>query len=291
MAGELFKRAYGVAINQANGFPILEITESRIEFTVAKAWGKQQNTCELKIHNMSPNSRNKISQYETLQVELVAGYVDTAETIFKGDMRSIRHDRQGTNIVTTIASGDGEKSAQEARINESFAPGTPLSQIEAQIASAFGPGVAAMKAAQKLRAGELAENESALDHFLDMAKGFVASGNVRDEFDKLMKGAGKDWSVVDGTLVTVAPGETTLETPMMLGPTSGQIGFISKSQNAKSKSVLTATSLLQPGFNLGRRVILTSPEWLNVTTRVEKVSHRGDSHGQIWQSDLELKTL
>lgn len=85
----------------------------RVVFRGTKSIDKGLNTVNISIYNLKESTRLKITKDETnkelyLKLELRVGY-DRLQTLFKGNITYASSRRQGTDIVTEIEGGDGER--------------------------------------------------------------------------------------------------------------------------------------------------------------------------------------
>lgn len=255
----------------------LQIDGLRMTFDVRRSLGLEPNTLEITIWNLSDDSRKQV-QRKDAAIILQAGYEDTQEQIFSGNVRTSSHNRDGTDWTTKVKSGDGETAFRTARVAESFKKGTKRTDIIRSIADATGLPIGNIM--DKARQGDIS------GALVDAAKGLVASGGAVNTLDKEMRNLGYQLSIQDGQLQALAATETTNEQAMLLSPTSGLIG----SPEPGDDGVMRVKSLLQPGARPGRKTKVESRA-VDGFYRIEKVRHYGDTRGQDWYSDLELKPL
>lgn len=281
----LFGRACAVTVGS------LRITGLRIQFKIEKTLQRDPNKLDLTITNLSADTRRQVQFFVEMSdkerkkrglpeamITIEAGYKSETRIIFVGDVRWISHVRQGASWETKIHAGDGEKAQQQARVNQSHAPGTPLAAVVGGLAKKITPILPA--SVQKILAGGL---PGGFDSF---ANGISLHGPAASHLDSLLKTAGYTWSMQDGVLQFQKVDKATDDVAVVLGPESGLIG----SPEFGEKGVLKAKSLLQPDLKPGRKVSLQSSSATGVF-KVEHVVHSGDTHGQDWYSEVELKRL
>jgi hypothetical protein len=292
MAGEqLFRRRVKVALAQAlsSDFStvsalVTEIEDLRVSFKFTKALTKDPNTCEIKIYNLSAETRANLPGTGT-KVLLRGGYESTEELLFVGDARVIESKREGADWVTTFRCGDGERAVQFARVSTSFASGTKISDAIRTIGKAT-----------KMDTGNLESLASGLSPSLQYTQGLAVHGSAIKELEKALKVAGYELSIQEGALLALKPGESTTEEVIELSEDSGLIGSPEVAggekkagkNKAASKPVLKAKSLLHGQLRCGRRVSLKSRQY-NGLYRIVKVDGSGDTFGGDWYSDLELE--
>lgn len=272
---------------------VIEITDMDFSFKTKKTLGKEPNTAEIVIMNLSEQSRAAL-QDKNLRITLAAGYVDTLATIFVGDSRDIDSaPNDGAEWVTTIQLGDGERGYRHGRASSSFRAGVKVTDVLQKIADGMQLDSTAVQNVEGLRGRQF-------------VGGYVTHGKASRELDRILKGFGYEWSIQDGKLQVLVPETATAETIVELTAETGLIGsptlntppvasnstlspFTGKvtKTSSKGKPTLKARSLLQPELKPGRRVSITSVTGIKGTFRITSVEHSGNSAGGEWYSDLE----
>lgn len=256
----------------------IEVTGLRMQFKIEKTLTKTPNTCEVLITNLSEKSRAGM-QAKGSRIIVSAGYPSTQAQIFSGDARLIEHVHVGPDWITKIQCGDGERAYQFARVNTSFAGGTRVVDV--------------LKAAARsmfVDPGNLNEKAAALTQ--QFVNGYAMQGKASREFDKVLAPTGLEWSIQDGRMQLLAPGEANKDVVVEISPTSGLIGSPEHGTPEKKggPAVLKVKSLLQPSAKPGGRVRVVSAEH-NGIFRVLKVSHNGDTAGGEWYTTYEVHAL
>jgi len=255
----------------------------RMAFNVEKTLSADPNKADLQIWNLSKDSRSAI-QTKNAPVIIEAGYVDTLEQIFSGDMSFASHVREGIDWITRMQAGDGEKQYRSARINESFKAGVSLGSMINKAASSMGLGLGNI--AEKIRAGDFRGS------ITEFAKGIVLSGKSSDVLEDLLKTAGYDWQIHDGQIEIFKAKDTTEDTAVVLNLESGLVGTPELGEDGAVK----ARSLLNGNLFPGRKVqiiarLVGDTFEINGFFRIQRVVHSGDTWGGDWYSDIEAKQL
>jgi hypothetical protein len=277
--GRLFNRTF--ALNLGGTLVSSETTDGarneilRVTFQIEKSLTESANTAEISVYNLAEQTRAKVSE-KALLTTLEVGYSGQSSIIFKGQLEAGTNQRDGVDWVTSFQSTDGGKQLRESRINVSFKT-ISASDAMQKIVNALGVGIGNAK--EKIAQGNI---RGALD---DFKNGLVLSGPTKRELTRLTKTLGYDWSIQDGQLQLLAardaiePGDA-----IVLNPDKGLIGSPESGENG----IIEARALLIPQLTPGRVVRLES-EQIEGFYRVEKVAYQGDTHGQDWYADLELK--
>jgi len=151
-----------------------DITGLDIAFEIEKDLSPEPNPCHVEIYNLSCKNRQVLSMAGEAPVILKAGYRDKTGVIFQGDMTSLRHEKDGPTWKTILATGDGALAIQMARINKSFAKGTPVKDVIKEIAMQLNlPCDSAIKQLEGI--GDT------------LARGFSLSGCAMDELSRILE--------------------------------------------------------------------------------------------------------
>lgn len=253
----------------------LEVTDLRVQFKIEKSLEKEPNSATIQVFNLSPTTRAALVEKGS-KVALEAGYADTLATIFVGDVRMLYHVREGTEWVTKIECGDGQRAFLHARIKESFAGGVPGSDVVNKLAGSLGLNVS----------GQLQGMLSSMQgQFL---QGFTAHGPTLRELDKVLTAMGFEWSIQDDTLQVLEPGGTNQIQVPELTPETGLVGALEHASSEKKggETVIKGKCLLRPEIIPGSRLVVRSSSQ-DGAIRVTRVSHTGDTAGGEWYSSFE----
>ena len=277
--GELFNRDFAlnlggvlVASQTRDGEPN-QLLSTR--FRVESSLSPSPNTAEIEVRNLSEATRAKVSEKD-LVVSLEAGYSGKRSEIFLGKLEAGKSVRDGVDWVTSFQSSDGGKELRENRINISFKK-VSVSEAFDRVAAALGVGIGNAK--EQIAKGNI---RGALDAF---ANGLVMSGPGKKELDRLARTYGYSWSIQNGQLQllsdadAIEPGDA-----VVLDASRGMIG----SPESGEKGIVEVRALLIPQLTPGRVVALSSLQ-ISGFYRVEKVTYQGDTRGNDWYADLELK--
>lgn len=269
-----FKRKWKVSVGS------LQTDALRIQFKVTKTLGKEPNSLDLFVWNLAEASRSKLKD-PRLPVILEAGYsgqTTGSATIFSGATRTVDHIRDHADWKTHVQCGDGEKEYQFGFVNQNFSANQTFKDIVKGVAK------------------QLSVNAGNLDQALDNApkviqnftKGFLANGRASDVLTGLLKSAGLDWTVHQGSLLVTAPGQAASKDTTLLSPTTGLIG--SPDHTPPDQKLKPATMkckcLLNPQI-IPASTIKIESAGVNGLFVVQKIVHTGDTHGQEWTTEIE----
>lgn len=262
-----------------------EITDLRVQFKVEKSLphGKKPkpNTCDVTITNLAKNTRANL-EMKPLVVELHAGYDDVYHFMFGGDLRFAMTKMDGPNWETLLQLGDGDCHHRWSRVNRTYASGTSVRQILRDVTRSMN-----MKLPDDLA------KDPALDK--KFVHGDVAFGPARDKLTELLAPFGYQWSIQNGALRVLREDRPQPGTYLEISEAQGMIGspeFGSPPRSGKPPH-MTVRSLLRPEINPGDLVRVVSKIIAGGAGdfRIESVTHEGDTHGDAWETQCEIKPV
>lgn len=280
----------------------LLVTDLRIQFEVSKTVASAPNVAVIKIFNLHPSNEEKIKN-EFDEVILEAGYEDSAHVgaygekhypmVFRGNIKHVYRYRDKSDYITEIEAGDGDKDFRSAVMNETLAAGTTNAQLVDRAVGSF-------KATGGTTKGAVQINDRA------RLRGKVISGNTRDVLHDVARESGANWSIQDGQLVIVKsngvlPDDSiviTADTGMLGAPEINDKGIAVKCLLNPQLRVNGAIKLDNNGIKakrqkaqaLGKKQedqkepVRLDPDGIY---KVLKLTHKGDTRGQDWVSEIE----
>jgi hypothetical protein len=268
----------------------LLVENLRITFEVTKTVDATPNAAVIKIYNLHPDNEAKIKT-EFDEVLLSAGYHGAVRMVFRGNIKHVYRYREKNEIITEIDAGDGDRDFLGAVINETLAAGTTVNQLVDRAVGTFTggtkKGVTQVDDRQRLR-------------------GKVVSGNTRTVLGNIARESGAAWSIQDGQLQIVKtngllPGTAfvlTSETGMLGAPEVNDKGIAVKCLLNPQIGANTAIKLDNNGIKAKRQKALALAKKIEKEKdpvrldpdgiyKVLKVTHKGDTRGADWTSEIE----
>lgn len=269
---DLFDQAYTLQVET------LKISALHIEFEVKRSLSaKVANSAEIKIFNLSEDSRKKLQGMRDVFVSLEAGYAQGQSLIYRGELREAWSTKDGDNWITVISSAEAAKKRKKKRINKSFPAGTSVSAIIVACAKALQVGLGNVE--KKAAGARPWDGQSA-----SFATGYVASGDAVSQLDRVCRSCGIEWSIQDNQLQLLDRGAALQEKGILLTPQSGLL----ESPELGKGNVVRCRAAMIPGLYPGRRVELRSRHVSGVY-RIETTHHKGVYETNDWGGELELK--
>jgi hypothetical protein len=254
------------------------IKDLRVQFHIRKDLSKHPNSCDVTITNLAQSTRTDL-ETKPLNVELLAGYDDVLRFMFAGDLRFGMTKMEGPNWHTMLQLGDGDCHYRWSRMNRNYGKNTTVKQILQDASKSMG-----------LALPKNIEGDPALNEVIQSAT--LAYGPTRDILTGTLGRYGYSWSIQNGQLRVLRDDRTHTDTYREIDEAHGMIGspeFGSPPKSGKPPH-MTVSMLLYPELMPGDKVKLTS-KVKSGFFRLESVEHRGDTHGQEWTTQVELKPI
>lgn len=254
----------------------LRVVDLDLAFRVERDLKPEPNKAEIDVYNLAPSNRKKLEGLgNEAQVVLSVGYGSGMSTIFRGDLKSALTMRDGTDLVTQIRAGDGQRARQTARVSRSFAPGTTVETVLRALTEELGVD---SPAAAELARAVLETGRASFDG------GISLSGDVASELTALTASSGLEWSIQDGRLQLLRRGQGLRHQAILLSPGTGLID----TPEIDDSGMLKARTLIIPDITPGVRVRVDA-EHVSGVFRVERTMHTGETSGEDWTIEIDAK--
>lgn len=263
---DLFRRDWAVTIGPP-GAPGRQWTGLSIEFDIDKTGSSSPNKVGLTIYNLSPDSRKFVEKRKQALI-IRAGYESGMATLCSGEIDRVTHVREGGEWLTKIEAQDG-MTAYGNVVHEVLGPRATERDAVGKLARELGLTVGSIKGL----------SDKAYQH------GRTLSGPARSELDAICRARKLRWSIQDGALVIYPIGGATDLDAVVLSPATGLIGSPERTEEG-----YRLRSLLQGQITPGRRIRVDS-DGIDGDFVAESVTHKGQSHGNDWYTDIEAIRL
>lgn len=280
------KRSWRVAVGPAEdrGVKKLAAWEGlRTTFKYNADSDTRPNNLEISLYNLNERSRAYLDSDEDspLLVLLYAGYGDDPPLRAVADIVDVEHTRDGTDRITTIKAGEGERAYTDAHVSLSFRPGAQLSDIVGAIGGAYdGVGID-FDRSQLLTLPEVVRE-----------RGLSFSGRASHALRMLAPELAISPTVQAGSLVFLPASQSTGPRSVVLSADTGLIGYPKrekrKRRGATGRWVVTA--LLDHPIQPGDVIIVQSEEFSGGAV-VDEMAIKGDSHGNEWSAELTINPV
>lgn len=297
----LFDRAVEIAVGAAGGASTA-ISGLRCSFEVRKTEDSKENAIRLSVYNPSDATRAALERVAN-RVTVSAGYAGSGPQLLAiGDILYGETDFSFPDIVTAVEAADGGTALRTKRASVSFAAGTSAKAMVEDLVARL----------------DVDRPEYQVDLEGVFTSGWSFIGKVRDGLDQLAARFGFAWSVQNNALQITKAREPSPRQAVYLSADTGMIGvpaLLDDVRSADEKSTddekagaapknesalqerlrlrkmekpgLRVRSLLNPSLIPGDPVLIHSTIRGDKACRILSVTHRGDTHGQDWYSEIE----
>lgn len=281
----------------------IDFADFRCVFTIRRGDRQTPNSADLRIFNLSTQTRNTIAASEYTMLGISAGYPGNFGLIFQGTIKQFRKGRiDGKDNYVDITAADGDEAYNFAPIFQSVPAGSPPGSVADVLLKAFqGHGFQ-----QQITAGYRPNFPAN-----GCVRGQVFYGLAREAARNFAKDQGCKWSIQDGRL-TFIPLTSYIPTAgqvPVVSPTSGLLGVPEQTPQGLRMRVLlnpsmkvgqcirlqnTTVNQLRFGLNIYQtKNNLNAAALLNTANPsglyyVMAADHHGDSrgHGNDWFTEM-----
>lgn len=254
----------------------IEIENLRVQFSIEKHVKSDPNKCEITITNLAERTR-ALCEKRPLAVWLDAGYDGVLRQVFTGDVHYAYSKLEKPEWQTIMQLADGDRALRLARTNRTYAAGTPLLSAVNDLARTMGLSVSQSEISKI----------GALQTQLSGAR--VVQGSTRDAMSRLLSPFGINWSVQNGRLQLQRDQDVTDGEAVVISQDTGMIGtpeYTSPSKDGRPPQ-LKIRMLLYPQLQAGRLIEVYSRDIKGKHYKIQKVTHKGDTHGTDWFSNID----
>ncbi|MBT8411774.1 MAG: hypothetical protein KJP02_08260 [Octadecabacter sp.] len=272
----LFDRTYEITITgegEARTFSGL-----RVSFSTTKTRSGTPNGMTAKAWNPAPDTRLAAKDSQAT-IELRAGYGGNNVLLSRAQISSAKVDRTPPDVVLDIQAEEGLRTLRETTLSISHASGSTVQEVLDEIVAATGLPLRPVEA----------------DLSATLGGGFAHVGRPSRALSDLVARIGGSWSIQNGELQVLGPnGAIEGNEAVVLSPSSGLIDrpnpiekqTSTERQSTDARRGYEVKSLLMPELEPGGLVDLRSEEVTGVFV-VDEITHRGDTHGQDWYSEIK----
>jgi hypothetical protein len=256
-----------------------EENDLRVRFKIKRDIVWTPNAGSIEVFNLSPENRAK-AQGKNHRVTLLAGYGFNLRQVAVLSAQQINHKHEGPDWISKFEGGDAGRHHFHARVNKSYAAGTPQAQAVKDTLGALGVvPQSSLKLLNERAGGRTFKN------------GKVLYARAVEEARYLLRELGLEYTVVDEEVLLFPKDGTTTEVHV-ISPDSGLVGSpeYAAPPTPKQPQLLKVKTLMIPELRPGSLVVVRSATH-NGEFRCRSVEHSGDTWANEWFSTLELQAL
>ena len=265
----------------------------RVSFNVEKSLVGYPNLANIKIYNLAESSRNLIAE-KNLKVQLFAGHEDSGvPLLIDGDIINVVHQYFAPDWVSEIFAGDGVKILAQSTINKTLPAGSTMAQVYDELISQMSG----------ITKGITEGLQNCLSGKRSLLRELQLSGNIKDWLDTISKNCGFEYSVNNGVIETTPTGTPLSDVPpVIINQKSGMIGSPERTEVG-----VNVKNLLLPDLKLARTIKIESvSEKINAGNlffkkvppirnqgvyRIDKLIHIGDTHENLWETNISARVF
>jgi len=269
------------------GAKVITIENSKIQFEIIKSKNAKENTAKVEIYNLAPNTRKLITEQEAL-VRIFAGYAQNKGLIEigQGDISKVKHNRDKTEVVTEIYMAEGIRKIRDNPISISFS-----SKSKLKLSNILDNLRTKSNNQFDFRLIDVDDSKTIDNGYSDLGSLDQILNNLRLQF-------GFEWSVQNGIITIKGTKKSVANEIMLLTPKNGLILHpesvkhvsrrLEKSSITKQdRKVNSIQALLQPHLQVNDIIAIESQD-LKGKYEIQKITHKGDTRGNDWYSDMEV---
>ena len=269
------------------GAKVITIENSKIQFEIIKSKNAKENTAKVEIYNLAPATRKLITEQDAL-VRIFAGYAQNKGLIEigQGDISKVKHNRDKTEVVTEIYIAEGLRKIRDNPISISFS-----SKSKLKLANVLDNLRTKSNNQFVFRLIDVDESKTIDNGYSDLGSLDQILNNLRLQF-------GFGWSVQNGIITIKGTKKSLANEIMLLTPKNGlilhpeSVKHVSRrleksSITRQEKKVNSIQALLQPHLQVNDIIAIASGD-LNGKYEIQKITHKGDTRGNDWYSDMEV---
>ena len=279
---QYFDRRFEILINDEEFIEQTSDRQFKVTFTVSHDFGGANSYADISIYNLSSDTANEAFSRGD-KVTFRAGYVDTIDSIFSGDIQNTFRIRNGPDVITRILARGGRSLNRQSNISTTLGAGALIVDIIRECVTAMGHA--------------LIIEPSQFANVPAYPRGQVLNGDPRVYLDNLSNAHQFDYTIENDKVIVVRRG--------MFRP--GDIHEVSQFTGMEGIPIITEVGAdvnirLNPKIRIGGRFQIQSTSatfnfsnlyFQNVPEsagqgvyRIFRVTHSGDTWGDSWTTTI-----
>lgn len=252
----------------------------KVLFSVIQDFGAFNSFADISIFNLSTNTINKFLKRD-MMISLRAGYADSIDYIFKGQIRNVFPERQGPDVLTRVIAASN------------YNPNVTVSQTIGKNCSI----VEIIKACAAAMSYPLVMKEEDFQGVSLYPRGYVLHGDPKVYLDSLARVHNFSWIIESGRLVVVHNAYYRESDPYVVSVENGMEGIPEVTEIGCDVTIRLSPKLKIGGlidvrsnystFNFSNLYYQDIPEHAGKGIyKIFKIQHSGDSWGDEWSTRI-----
>jgi hypothetical protein len=265
--------------------PFIAATSERqfkITFSILLDFGGFNTYADIAVYNLSRDTEGQVFK-KGEYVGFRAGYVDTIDYIFKGEIVNIIREKQGGDTVTRLICKGGALSQEKSTINKSFESGVTVPELCRACAEALGFPIII--------------NEDDFPGSSPYLSGYHLTGDPKVKLNQLAKSHDFQWLIESEKIIIVGKASFRKGSVVTVSASTGMVGVPEITEIGADVTVR-----INPTLRIGGRFEIKSefaqvnysnvyfqdvPETLGQGIYIiQKLQFDGDSYGDVWDTKI-----
>lgn len=276
---ELYRRRWELLVDDQLLVEQTDERQFRITFDISIDFGGANSYADIALYNLSYDTSSRVKKGSVLTLR--AGYPDTIDTIFVGEIQNIFRERQGASVVARYIC---RATTRKTVINQTFGAGARITDL--------------IKACTESMGYPALVEESQFADVPVYAGGYTLSGDPRTYLDTLARAHGFDYAIENSRIVVVRKGFARRAPIFDVSQFTGMEGIPEISEVGANVTMRLSPKLRIGGqvniestlktFNFSSVYFVDVPETAGTGLyKILRITHTGDSYGDSWSSRVE----
>ena len=281
---DYYNRQFELFISDRNA-PFIAATNDRqfkIIFSILLDFGGFNTYADIAIYNLSKDTAGQVFK-KGEYVGFRAGYVDTIDYLFKGEIVNIIREKQGSNTITRLICKGGALSQERSTINKSFESGVTVQELCRACAEALGFPIII--------------NDDDFPEVSPYLSGYHLTGDPKVKLNQLARSHNFKWMIEKEKLIIVGNNSSRKGNVVTVSASTGMVGIPEITEIGADVIVRINPSLKIGGefeiksefaqVNYSNVYFQDVPETLGQGVYIiQKLQIDGDSYGDIWNTKI-----
>ena len=279
-----YRRQFELFISDRNN-PFIAATNDRqfkLTFSILLDFGGFNTYADIAVYNLAKDTEGQVFK-KGEYVGFRAGYEDTIDYIFKGEIVNIIREKQGGDTITRLICKGGALSQEKSTINKSFESGVTVPELCRACAEALGFPIVINN-----------------DDFPDASpylSGYHLTGDPKVKLNQLAKSHNFQWLIESDKLIIVGKTSFRKGNIVTVSASTGMVGVPEITEIGADVIVRVNPTLKIGGkFEIKSEFVQVNysnvyfqdvPETLGKGTYIiQKLQFDGDSYGDVWDTKI-----
>lgn len=281
---EYYRRQFELFISN-RGEPFIAATNDRqfkITFDILLDFGGFNTYADIAVYNLSRDTEGQVFK-KGEYVGFRAGYIDTIDYIFQGEIVNIIREKQGGDTITRLICKGGALSQEKSTINKSFESGVTVQELCRACAESLG--------------FPLIINDDDFPATSPYLSGYHLTGDPKSHLNKLSRSHDFDWIIEKEKLVIVGKTSSRKGNIVTVSASTGMVGVPEITEIGADVTVRMNPTLRIGGefeiksefaqVNYSNVYFQDVPETLGQGIyKIQKLQFDGDSYGDVWDTKI-----